>query len=201
MRAPTTTTCRETGEILLKGALDYAANLSAGWGDSLTGDGLISSLTGYSLTQTFRRMVGFDEVVDSSSGEYRVGTEIAAAQMFLMVDEAGGTAAAAEDSVTLWRAVKPEELEDIEKTGILQSVGPAESKYFSTTAEGAASYAKQAVAAFRDPPYTLVKTTVPRSLLRAEYFAEVDRGVPAVALPNSALEELIPEILNSFPIP
>jgi hypothetical protein len=56
-----------------------------------------------------------------------------------------------EGSTTLWRAVHPAELADIEAIGVFRNLGAAEGKYFSTTAEGAASYAKQAFYGFKDP--------------------------------------------------
>ena len=70
-----------------------------------------------------------------------------------------------EGVITLWRAVKPTELADIQATGVFRNLGSAEGKYFSTTAEGAASYAKQAFYGFKDPPYTLIRAEAPGSLL------------------------------------
>lgn len=59
---------------------------------------------------------------------------------------------AAERGTTLYRAVGPAELADIQANGILRNLGSAEGKYFTTSAEAASSYAKQAVSAFGDPP-------------------------------------------------
>ena len=84
------------------------------------------------------------------------------------------------DDVTLYRAVKPEELADIQTTGQLINRGSAEGKYFSATSEGAASYARQAYYGFGDPPYTLVRTQVPAGSLTSETRAVVDRGVQTV---------------------
>lgn len=53
---------------------------------------------------------------------------------------------------TLYRAVGPAELSDIQKTGQLINRGSAEGKYFTSSAENASDYAKQAVNAFGDPP-------------------------------------------------
>lgn len=94
----------------------------------------------------------------------------------------------------LWRAVKPAELEDIQATGIFRNLGSAEGKYFSTTAEGAASYAKQAFYGFKDPVYTLIRTVMPSSLLQQLGVQAVDQGVPAVVMPNQALSGLMPQI-------
>ena len=101
----------------------------------------------------------------------------------------------------LWRAVQPNELADILKTGAFRNLGFAEGKYFSTTAEGAASYAKQAFYGLGDAPYTLVKTEVPNSLLGQFPISLVDRNVPAIVLPNSALPGLVPRVVSHSPIP
>ena len=106
-----------------------------------------------------------------------------------------------EGLTTLWRAVKPAELADIQATGVFRNLGSAEGKYFSTTAEGAASYAKQAFYGFKDPPYTLIKTAAPVSLLQQLGIQVVDREIPTVVIPNVALPGLIPQILHYFPLP
>jgi hypothetical protein len=46
--------------------------------------------------------------------------------------------------------VNPAELADIEAIGVFRNLGAAEGKYFSTTAESAASYAKQAFYGFKE---------------------------------------------------
>jgi len=101
----------------------------------------------------------------------------------------------------LWRAVKPAELADIQSTGVFRNLGSAEGKYFSTTAEGAASYAKQAFYGFNDPPYTLIRTEAPSGLLQQLAVQAVDRGIAAVVVPNQALPGLIPQIVHYFPLP
>ena len=83
--------------------------------------------------------------------------------------------------------------------GKLINRGSAEGKYFTNSAEDASSYAKQAVKAFGDQPYTIIKTKVPTSSLPSP--VSVDRGIPAYVLPNETLPGLKPEILNSMPIP
>ena len=105
-----------------------------------------------------------------------------------------------EGLTTLWRAVKPAELADIQATGVFRNLGSAEGKYFSTTAEGAASYAQQAFYGFKDPPYTLMRTAAPSSLLQQLGIQAVDRGIPTVVVPNQALPELMPQILSYFPL-
>lgn len=102
---------------------------------------------------------------------------------------------------TLWRAVKPAELADIQATGVFRNLSSAEGKYFSTTAEGAASYAKQAFYGFNDPPHTLIRTEAPSGLVQQLEIQAVDRGIPAVVVPNQALPGLTPQIMNYFPLP
>jgi RHS repeat-associated protein len=101
----------------------------------------------------------------------------------------------------LWRAVKLDELADILKLGAFRNLGSAEGKYFSTTAEGAASYAKQAFYGFGDPPYTLVRTELPNSLLGQFPVSLVDRNIPSMVLPNNVLPSLVPQALGHAPIP
>lgn len=105
--------------------------------------------------------------------------------------------------IDLYRAVKPAELADIQATGGFRTLaGGVEGKYFTTSAEAAASYARQAVRAFNDPAYTIVRTQVPESVLRTPGIsATVDRGIPAYVLPEEVLPSLRPEILDYSPVP
>ena len=106
-------------------------------------------------------------------------------------------------SVSLYRAVGDAELQVIESTGrIPPSLSGLEVKYFSSTPQGAASYARQAVKGFGDAPYTLVETQIPRSALPADVLLQVDRSVPAVVLPNTHLPLLGPARVWPFmPLP
>ena len=108
---------------------------------------------------------------------------------------------ASKSTTTLSRAVGPAELADIQATNALRNLGYAEGKYFTTSAEAAASYAKQAVKGFGDPAYTLIKTEVPNSVFRGLSPAMVDRGIPAWVIPNQSLPGLAPTILDYMPIP
>jgi RHS repeat-associated protein len=110
-----------------------------------------------------------------------------------------GIAAVAE--TTLYRAIGPAELVDIQTTGVLRNLGSAEGKYFTTSAEAAASYAKQAVRAFGDPPYTIVRTTVPNKIFEGLTSAPVDRGIQAWVIPSNRLPGLAPQVLDTMPIP
>ncbi|KEQ14091.1 hypothetical protein GZ78_26065 [Endozoicomonas numazuensis] len=100
---------------------------------------------------------------------------------------------------TLYRAVGPDELADIKKTGYFVNRGSAEGKYFTDTAEHASSYARQAVKAFQDPPYTIVKTKVPVSYLGTP--VEVDGGIRAFLVQEKHLKNLKPKILDSSEVP
>jgi hypothetical protein len=112
-----------------------------------------------------------------------------------------GRRIAAEGTMPLYRAVKAGELADINTTGVFRNLGSAEGKYFSTTAEGATSYARQAYRAWPgEGPYTLVRTEISRGLLTPEMAAVVDRGIPTLVVPNALLPGLRPLVLNYFPI-
>ena len=102
-------------------------------------------------------------------------------------------------TTTVYRAVGPGELADIQKTGQLINRGSAEGKYFTSSAEHASDYAKQAVKAFGDQPYTTIKTKVPTSSLPSP--VSVDGGIPAYVIPNNSLKGLTPEVLKSMAVP
>ena len=106
---------------------------------------------------------------------------------------------AAERTTTLYRAVGPAELADINATQALRNLGSAEGKYFTSSAEHAADYAKQAVTAFKDPPYTIIKAEVPTLSLPKP--VSVDGGIPAYVVPDASLPGLRPTVLDSMPIP
>jgi hypothetical protein len=108
------------------------------------------------------------------------------------------------ESASLFRAVGDAELKVIQASGgrIPPSLSGLEVKYFSATAEGASSYARQAVRGFGDAPYTLIETQIPRSSLPANVLLQVDQLVPAVILPNSYLPSLGPaQVWIYMPIP
>ena len=103
---------------------------------------------------------------------------------------------------TLYRAVGPAELADIQANNVFRNLGSAEGKYFTTSAEAASSYAKQAVNGFRDPAYTIVQTQVPKRIFEGLTTAKVDRGgIPAWVIPDDRLPGLVPRVLDSMPIP
>jgi len=127
--------------------------------------------------------------------DYFVGTQ----QVLVHNNPCGAPAAGAAKNTTLYRAVQPGELADIQKTGQLINRGSAEGKYFTSSAEDAASYAKKAVTAFKDPPYTIIKTEVPTASLPTP--VSVDGGIPAYVIPSAALPGLTPQVMPTMPIP
>lgn len=102
------------------------------------------------------------------------------------------------DSIELFRAVRPEELNQILNTSTFQNIpGMAEGKYFSTTLEGAKQYAEMAEKVFGDPPYTIVRTSVPKSVITDVMKADVDRGIDTLVIPPANLKELtVPQVLE-----
>jgi len=76
-----------------------------------------------------------------------------------------------------------------------------ENKYFSTTAEGSASYGKQAFGKFGDTsPYTIIQTSAPTRLIPE--IIPVDGGIPAVTISTQNLSLLgTPKILSYTSIP
>jgi hypothetical protein len=118
-----------------------------------------------------------------------------------LVSSSIGEGAAEEGTTSLYRAVGPAELEDIQATGAFRNLGWAEGKYFTTSGEAASSYARQAVNSFGDRPYTIVQSNVPNSVLKGMSPVNVDGGIPAYVIPNESLPSLTPNIMNYSPIP
>ncbi|HKQ71893.1 MAG TPA: RHS repeat-associated core domain-containing protein, partial [Polyangiaceae bacterium] len=108
---------------------------------------------------------------------------------------------AGEAMTTLYRGVMPAELESIGQTGRFINLGSAEGKYFSTTVEGVSSYARGAVKAFGDPPYTLVTTQIPTRLLTPQMGAVVDRGIQSFVIPDALLPGLTPTVQPFMVVP
>lgn len=101
--------------------------------------------------------------------------------------------------VTLYRAVGPDELEDILATGKFKNPLGIEGKYFSDSLESVMAYAKQAEKAFGDPPYKFVKTSIPQHLISpdmiAEGIADIPGGLKGIVIPTHLLSELSPPVL------
>ena len=108
-------------------------------------------------------------------------------------------------SVPLYRAVQDSELNQILETGSFQiPEGGIEGKTFSTSAEGAACYAKQAYRAWpHEGPYSLVKSSIPEDLITPDMVPEtgVDGGIQSIVVPAQTLPQLAtPEIQTDMPI-
>jgi len=114
-------------------------------------------------------------------------------------DFAQSSNAARGPTTPLYRAVGPDELADINSTQALRNLGSAEGKYFTSSAEYASDYARQAVRAFKDPPYTIIRTDVPTSSLPKP--GSVDGGIPAYVIPDASLPGLRPTVMDTMPIP
>jgi RHS repeat-associated protein len=117
---------------------------------------------------------------------------------------AGAVARQADEGVSIYRAVQPGELSSIERTGAFSNPAGIENKYFSTTAEGAASYGRQAGTAYRDGPYTIVESSIPRSAIADDMIVPggVDGGIPTIVVPTTSLPSLsTPLVWNYSPVP
>ncbi len=106
----------------------------------------------------------------------------------------------------LYRAVAPGELADLSaNAGAFRNPLGIERKYFSETAEGAASYARQAHQAggsLYQGPYTIVRTEIPTDLITPILRATPDRGIPTVTVPTELLPRLTPaQQLSATPLP
>jgi hypothetical protein len=114
-----------------------------------------------------------------------------------------------QNSVDLYRAIKPNEVNQILQTKSFINPYGIENKYFSTTLEGALQYARMAENAFGDPPYTIIKTSMLESNFNdipLDLKETVDRGINAILVPTNTLpllsapkildEQLIGETLN-----
>ena len=77
--------------------------------------------------------------------------------------------------------------------------GAVEGKYFTSSPSAASSYAKEAVQAFGDPPYTTVSTPILTELLPTP--VSVDGGIPAYVIPDTVLPSLKPTVLPYMSLP
>ncbi|HIE0436647.1 TPA: RHS repeat-associated core domain-containing protein, partial [Proteus mirabilis] len=113
-----------------------------------------------------------------------------------------GTSQLNPETVDLYRAVGPDELNNIKQTNTFSNPPGIETKYFTTSGESASEYGKKAVLGFGDEPYTIVKTSVPKNLISdPKFYAEVDGGIPAYVLPSEIIAGLKPNVLNYSPLP
>ncbi|TKS57781.1 MAG: RHS repeat-associated core domain-containing protein [Nitrospira sp.] len=102
----------------------------------------------------------------------------------------------------LFRAVMQGELDDIMSTQAFRNPAELEVKYFSETANGAASYARQSSRAFGDGPFTLVETRIPTNLINNSMRSTVDGGIRTLVVQTELLPLLSrPRIWSYTPLP
>ncbi|MBI5425305.1 MAG: RHS repeat-associated core domain-containing protein [Opitutae bacterium] len=156
--------------------------------------------------------------VDVSSYSFQLGAEgmmnlgsaavIEAAPILSSLGSASRTltisSEAASSTTPLYRAVSPAEAADLAATQTFRNPMGTEVKYFSTSAEGAASYARQTYGTgLYEGPYTIIRTDAPTTLVENPLLrASVDRGIPAVVVPTEQLPKLAPPTaLPATPLP
>lgn len=93
-------------------------------------------------------------------------------------------------TTTLYRAVMNPEADSIQASGAFTNPAGIETKYFSTSLEGAQSYASQASRAFGDGPFSIVQTSIPTSSITPDMVVSVDRGIQTVVVPTADLTKL-----------
>jgi hypothetical protein len=112
--------------------------------------------------------------------------------------------AVATRATSLFRAVEPAEFADIVAQGAFRNPLGIESKYFATTAEGAAREA-QMLSRLGAGPFTIVETSIPNGVLRslpAGNILAVDGGVSTVVLGSEHLPLLgAPQVMPFIPLP
>jgi hypothetical protein len=97
--------------------------------------------------------------------------------------------------ITIFRAVLPAELMQIDQTETLEKPIGIETKYFAISQEGASAYARKAFGKFGDTePYTIIKVDVPLSLTIDTL--TVDANIDTVVLSSVQLIGLVPELLD-----
>jgi len=107
----------------------------------------------------------------------------------------GSTTGAEGETTSLFRAVTNAERESIQSLNAFSNPPGIEVKYFSTTLEGAQSYASQATAAYGEGPFTIVNTSIPTSSITPEMMVIVDRGIPTIVVPTELLPTLSPPVV------
>jgi RHS repeat-associated protein len=197
-------------------AASYAAtswNVGAVW----SGYANVDLATGQEVGDWYARGALISSGVGSTAGLAAGGLGLAnraGAAMTAGVDDALGwnyNLAAAEGpggmtvmrggTTPLFRAVNPAELADLNASGgVFRNPLGIEVKYFSETAEGAASYAQQAYRAggtLYEGPYTIFSTDIFSDLINPIMRATPDRGIPTVTVPT----ELLPSLTPGQPLP
>jgi RHS repeat-associated protein len=99
---------------------------------------------------------------------------------------AGAVCRVSDGTTALFRAVSGAELESIKSTGGFSNIVGIETKYFSTSLDGAQSFAAQSTAAY-GRSYTIVGTSIPASAITPRMMAVVDSGIQSVVVPSDKL--------------
>lgn len=109
----------------------------------------------------------------------------------------------------LFRAVSPAELSDIQNSDNFSDPYGTGGKYFSTTPEGAASYAQQAYSRALNStsgiwgpaePFTTIQTSIPTPLITPDMVPGngVDGGIPTVVVPVNLFRSLAPPVVVPY---
>jgi RHS repeat-associated protein len=110
-----------------------------------------------------------------------------------------GGATATSETTSLFRAVMPNEAQSIRSAGAFSNPAGIESKYFSTSLEGAQSYASQAAGAFGDGPFSFVSSSIPTSAITPGMTVTVDGGIKTVVVGTQELNKLTAPIFIDIP--
>ncbi|AXA91684.1 hypothetical protein [Massilia sp. YMA4] len=94
----------------------------------------------------------------------------------------------------LYRAVGPDELADLRLFHRLRNPDGVVVKYFTLSEDEAVWFARQACAAFGDPPYAIIRVEIGVDCIPV---AHVDRGVSVVLLNSRQLAGLVPVVIRS----
>ena len=158
----------------------------------------LNMIPGYGIAQCASNGCGAGQWAMAGVGSLPLVAPVREAAML------GEAAEATEESVTLYRAVSPAELESIQSTGEFSLTRGIISKYFATSAEGAAREAK-ALNKFGDGPYTTVSAKVPMSTINRvtnrNDFLQVDGGVESYLLYEEDLKGLQPVVQDYSALP
>jgi hypothetical protein len=154
-------------------------------------------MAGFEVTFYGRFWVTPEEALQPSNktqADASTGTQVALTVASVAVPAGMAADSAATVSMTtLFRAVLPAEADSIAaNAGAFTNPVGIEVKYFSTTLEGAQSYASQASAAFGDGPFTIVQTAIPTSAITPEMAVTVDRGIQTIVVATEDLSKLAP---------
>ena len=198
------------GSVVVAGAGPSATGVGSLVGVPAIGLGSLAAAHGADHFQTGLRQLWTGRELDTvtSRGLQAAGLSQGTANLIdagagIALSAGAGFAAqsAAKGTTPLFQAVGPAEFADIKATGALRNLGSAEGTYFTTSAAEASAYAKQAVKAFGDQPYTIIRTDVPNSIFKGLSPATVYRGIPAWVIPTDRLPGLAPSVMNRSPLP